>query len=96
MNTAFKIIKFMNIIALLFLLLGGYGLPITGFLQLVAAILFLILFTKNKLIYIYFVLVIIFFSFWDYGSIDWLFAIPIFLIGFLTFIIYNQKLKTYK
>lgn len=96
MNTIFKVIKIINSIALLFLLLNGYGLPITGFLQLTAAILFIILFPKNKLIYIYFALVVIFFLFWDYGSFNWLFAIPIFLIVFLTFIIYNQKIKTSK
>lgn len=87
----FKIIKTINIIALLFMLLGGYGLAITGFLQVFAAILFLITFPKNKLIYIYFAIVILFFLIWDGHSMNWLFVIPIALIIFLTYIIYNQK-----
>lgn len=94
MKTAFKIVKFINIIALIFLCFLAYGVAITGFLQIISAIIFLILFPKNKLIYIYFILVVIFFWFWDYGSFDWLFSIPIFLIGFLTFIIYKQKLES--
>ncbi len=89
----FKVIKVINIIALFFLLLGGHGLKVTGFLQVFAALLFLIKFPKNKLIYIYFFIVILFFSIWDGHSIDWLFIIPIALIFFLTHIIYNQKEK---
>lgn len=54
MKTTFKIIEILNIAALMFLLLGGYGLAITGGLQVLAAIFFLTLFPKNKLIYIYF------------------------------------------
>ena len=87
----FKITKAINIIALLFLLLGGYGLAVTGFLQVIAALLFLITFPKNKLIYIYFAIVLLFFIIWDKHTMDWLFIIPISLIFFLTYIIYNQK-----
>ena len=90
MKTAFKIVQIINIIALLFLGLGGYGIGATGFLQFISAILFLFLFPKNKLIYIYFGIIIIFFCLWD-GNFDWLFALPIFLVLFLTFIIYKQK-----
>lgn len=95
METAFKIVEIINITGLLFLLLGGYEIGATGFLQIIAATLFLLLFPKNKLIYIYFGIVIIFFSFCD-GNFDWLFALPIFLIVFLTFIIYKQKLEIKK
>jgi hypothetical protein len=91
MKTLFKITKIINIIALLFLLLGPYGLPATGFLQVIAAISFVIQFPKNKLIYIYFALVLTFFLVWDQHSMDWLFALPISLIFFLTYIIYKQK-----
>ncbi len=84
--------KVINIIALFFLLLGPYGLAITGGLQVTAALLFFIAFPKNKLIHIYFGLVIVFFIFWQ-GIFDWLFAIPIFLLFFLTFIIHFQKNK---
>jgi uncharacterized protein len=84
-------IKITNIIALLFLILGGYGIAMTGVLQVCAATLFLLRFPKNKLIYIYFTLVAVFFLFWDQHSFDGLFAIPIFLIFFLTFIIYKQN-----
>ncbi len=93
MKTTFKIIEIINIAALMFLILGAYGLPITGLLQVLAAILFVLIFPKNKLIYIYFGLVFIFFLIWDRRSMDWLFTLPISLIFFLTFIIYNQKKK---
>ena len=94
MKIPFKITKFLNIIALFPLLLGAYGLALTGFLQVIAAILFLLEFSKNKLIYIYFALVIMFFIIWDRNSMDWLFTIPIFLIFFLTYIIHFQKNKS--
>lgn len=94
MKIPFKITKILNIIALFPLLLGAYGLALTGFLQVIAAILFLLEFSKNKLIYIYFALVIMFFIIWDRNSMDWLFTIPIFLIFFLTYIIHFQKNKS--
>lgn len=93
MKTIFKIIEIINIVALMFLIFWVYGLPITGALQVLAAILFVLIFPKNKLIYVYFGLVILFFLIWDRQSMDWLFALPIALIFFLTFIIYNQKKK---
>lgn len=82
MKTLLTISKGINIIALLFLLLGPYGIAITGALQLFSALLYLIVSYKNKLIYMYFGLVIVFFIFWEKGSFDWLFSIPIFLIFF--------------
>ena len=90
MKITFTTSKIINIIALLFLLLGSYGLAITGFLQVIAAILYLIAFPKSKLIYSYFVLVIIFFAFWD-KTFSWFFALPILLIFYLTYIIHFQK-----
>jgi len=90
-KTIFKIVQIINIIALLFLLLGLYGIAVTGALQVLAASLFLVLFPKNKLIYIYFGLVALFFLLWTDKEFNWLFLIPIFLIFYLTFIIYNQK-----
>ncbi|KOP39401.1 hypothetical protein DBB36_09725 [Flavobacterium sp. WLB] len=92
MKTTFKVLEIINIAALMFLLLGGYGIVFTGALQVLAAILFVILFPRNKLIYIYFGLVILFFLIWN-GEFTWLFLLPISLIFFLTFIIYNQKKK---
>lgn len=91
MTLPFKVIKVINIIALFFLLLGAYGLAVTGFLQVIAALFFLVTYPKNKLIYIYFSFVILFFIIWDRHTMDWLFIIPIGLIFFLTYIIYNQK-----
>ncbi|GGD32212.1 hypothetical protein [Flavobacterium orientale] len=91
MKIAFKIVKIINIIALLFLLLGGYGLAVTGALQVFAATIYLLIFPKNKLIYIYFGLVGLFFLLWDGNDFDYLLAIPIFLIFFLSFIIHFQK-----
>ncbi|HKX87180.1 MAG TPA: hypothetical protein VJL37_10940 [Flavobacterium sp.] len=96
MKTALKIIEIINIAALLFLLIGAYGLPLTGFLQVVAALIFIGTFPKNKFIYCYFGLVIFFFAVWNGTLEDWFFIIPIFLIFFLTFIIYHQKRKLKK
>lgn len=90
MKTILKLSKFVNIIALVFLLLGPYGIAITGALQLLAAVIYLTVYYYNRLIYVYFGLVIIFFIFWE-GNFDWLFSIPIFLIFFLTYIIHFQK-----
>lgn len=91
MKKELKVVEIINIIALLFLLGGGYTLAITGAIQVFAALVFVNLFPKNKLIYLYFGLVITFFLIWDRKTMDWLFALPIFLIFFLTFIIYKQK-----
>lgn len=85
-----RALKILNTIALLFLFGGGYGLPVTGLLQLITAVVFLIFRPKNKLIYIYFTLVIIFFCLWN-GNFTWLFSIPVFLILFLTYIIHTQN-----
>lgn len=95
MKTAFKIVQIINIIALVFLCFWAYGVAITGFLQVISAILFLIIFPKNTLIYIYFILVFVFFLFWN-GDFSWFFALPLFLVGFLTFIIYKQKSENRK
>ena len=92
METSLKYIKLINIIALLFLLFGGYGLPITGLLQVLAATIFLINFPTNKLIYAYFSLVLLFFCIWD-GDFTWFFLIPIFLIFFLSYIIHIHNRK---
>lgn len=90
MKLPLKYIKLINVIALIFLLFGGYGIAFTGFFQVIAAIFLLLHDPKNKLIYIYFVLVIIFFTFWN-GDFGWLFLIPFTLIFFLTYIIHFYK-----
>lgn len=92
METLLKTIKIINIIGLLFLLLGAYGLALTGLIQVFAATLFAFTFPKNKLIYYYFGLVVLFFLVWDRKSMDLLFLLPISLISFLTFIIHKQKI----
>lgn len=48
MKTTFKIIEIINIAFLMFLILGAYGLPITGLLQVLAAILFVLIFPKTN------------------------------------------------
>jgi hypothetical protein len=93
MTTTIKIARVINIIALLFLIFLAYGLAITGALQILAAFIYLLIFPKNKLIYVYFSLVFIFFIFWDYETFNWLFTIPLFLIVFLTYIINFKKIK---
>ena len=90
MEFSLKHIKLINITALLFLLFGGYGIAFTGIFQVIAAFLFLLHNPKSKLIYIYFTLVIIFFTSWD-GGFGWFFLIPLFLIFFLTYIIHFYK-----
>lgn len=88
MNTLFALSKAINIIALLFLLLGPYGLAITGALQVLAGTLYFFVFPKSKLIYIYFGLVALFFLIWDREGFSWLFTIPFFLVVYLSYIIH--------
>lgn len=92
MKTLLKISKTINVIALLFLFLGPYGIAITGALQLLAAVIHFFVFFHNRLIHVYFGLVVVFFIFWD-GNFGWFFLIPIFLIFFLSYIIHFQKIK---
>lgn len=87
----FKASKFINITALVFLIFGPYGIAITGFLQVIAALLFLIAFPKNIFIYIYFALVGMFFLFWNEKVFDIQFIIPIGLIIYLTYLIHFKK-----
>mgnify|MGYP001794482564 CR=1 FL=1 len=97
MKITFQILRTINIVGLLFLFLGPYGLPVTGLLQVISALLFIILFPKNKLIYIYFALVGLFFfilNIVDHSYTIWVFALPLFLIVFLTYTIYNQKITS--
>lgn len=96
MKTSLKIIEIINVAALLCVFASLYGLVFTGFLQVVAALIFIITFPRNKFIYVYFGLVIFFFSLWNGSLKDPLFVIPIFLIFYLTFIIYYQKWKLKK
>lgn len=94
MKTVIKISKVINVIALLFLILGFYGLPMTGLLQVIAAIVFFIARPKEKLLWIYFGSVLIFFILWDNNIIywQWIFVIPACLILLLTYIIHFKKI----
>jgi hypothetical protein len=49
MKTILKTTKILNAIALLFLILGGYGIAITGILQVFAAIIYLFAFPKKQI-----------------------------------------------
>ncbi|MDG5492511.1 hypothetical protein [Psychroserpens sp. SPM9] len=91
MKILLNISRFINVIALLFLILGPYGIAITGFLQLIAALIFLIVFPKNILIYIYFAVVGLFFLLWNRELDTWLFIIPILLIFYLSYLIHWNK-----
>ena len=93
MKTILKIAKIINVIALLFLLIGAYGLAITGILQVIAAVIYLFAFPKSRLIYFYFGLVTLFFLLWDQDGFNWLFVIPFFLILYLSYIIHFKKNK---
>ena len=66
------------------------GIAITGGLQVLASLIYLIVFPKDKLIYSYLIVVGIFFLVWDH-QFNWLFSIPILLMIFLTYIIHFQK-----
>ncbi len=94
MKTLFKITRIINVIAVIFSFFGLFGLLVTGPLQVLAGILYLIIFPKDKLIYIYFGLATIFFFLWDKNDINYLFAIPVFLIIFLSYIIHFQRSKS--
>jgi len=82
-----------------FLYLAAYSTMITGFLQVVIALIALSRNKKNIYIIIYLSLVILFFSLWYYNininyndSLTWpLFFTPLFLCIYLSIIIYNQK-----
>lgn len=93
MKSILNISKAINILALSFLIFGPYGIAITGFLQVLAAIFYLIAFPKSKLIYIYFAVVGLFFSFWNEHVFDWQFTIPIGLLIYLTYIIHFKKIQ---
>ena len=77
----------------MFLLLGGYGLTITGALQVLAATIYFFVFPKNKFIYVYFGFVALFFLIWDSDGFSWIFIIPFLLIVFLSYIIHFQENK---
>ncbi len=79
-----------NILGLCFLILGPWGIAITGGLQVLDSLFYLIVFPKDKLIYSYLIVVGIFFLVWDY-QFNWMFSIPILLMIFLTYIIHFQK-----
>ncbi|WP_460218231.1 hypothetical protein [Psychroserpens sp. MEBiC05023] len=91
MKTVFKISRVLNVLALVCLIGGPWGIILTGFLQVLAAIVFLIVFPKNLLIYIYFAVVGLFFLVWNQKLDTWLFAIPLSLIFYLTYIIHYSK-----
>ena len=57
MKTVHHTAKTLNVIILCFIIFGGYGLTRRGLLQVLASMLFLIVYTKDKLIYVYFILV---------------------------------------
>ena len=92
MKHVLKASKFINITALLFLLFGPYGIAITGFLQVIAAIFICNSISKKTYgFYIYFAIVGLFFIFWNEKVFDWQFTIPIGLLIFLSFLIHSKK-----
>ena len=94
MKTLIKISKVTNILALICLLGGPWGIMFTGYLQVLAAVFFLIAFPKSIWIYIYFGIVVLFFQIWNHKLDTWQFFIPIGLIFYLTYIIhFSKKLK---
>lgn len=97
MTISFQISKVLNIIALICVLGGPYGLPFTGLLQVIAGMFYLYSFPKNKWIYTYFVITIMFLTLLKMGLFtvfSWLFIIPpLLLIIFLSYIIHSKKLN---
>nr|WP_321224951.1 hypothetical protein [uncultured Psychroserpens sp.] len=92
MKTILQISKVINIIALLCLIWLGYGLMLTGILQILAAVLFFIAFPKEKLIYIYFTVVAIFFMIWEGNPFGWQFLVILGLMILLTCTIHTKKI----
>lgn len=95
MKITYQISKILNVMALLCLLVGQYGLPFTGILQILAAFFFLIAFPKSKLIYTYFTITSLFFISIKTNVFE-LFSpillVPIVLIFFLSYIVHFKKL----
>ena len=90
----YQISKVLNVLALLFLLGGPYGLAFTGILQILAAFFFLIAFPKSKLIYTYFIITCLFFVLLKtnvYELFGPILLVPIVLIFFLSYIIHFKK-----
>ncbi|WP_047545245.1 hypothetical protein [Psychroserpens sp. Hel_I_66] len=92
MKNLLQISKVTNIIALLFLIWLGYGLMFTGALQVLAAVLFVIAFPREKLIYLYFAIVGLFFLIWQGNPFGWQFAIIVGLMILLTYTIHTKKI----
>lgn len=84
-----------------FLLLAAYSTMITGFLQVIIALVALYRVKKNIYIQIYLFLVVLFFSSWYYNENIhynnlWVWPLtftPLFLCICLSIIIYNLKIK---
>lgn len=65
---------------------------VTGFLQMLVALLLLFWIPKNIHLYIYFFFTILFFVLWLGFEIEyWLFVLPALLAIYLTYILFNQK-----
>ncbi|WP_040278800.1 hypothetical protein [Psychroserpens damuponensis] len=92
MKTILQISKVINILALCCLIGLAYGLVLTGALQVLAAILFFIAFPKEKLIYIYFAVVGLFFLIWEGNPFGWQFVIIVGLMILLTYTIHTKKI----
>jgi Na+/proline symporter len=92
MKTVLNISKIINILALCCLIGLAYGLILTGILQVLAAILFFIVFPKEKLIYIYFGIVGLFFLIWEGNPFGWQFGVILGLMILLTYTIHTKKI----
>lgn len=101
-----KTLKYINVFALgLPFLLGLIGFAdndiwfwallstmITGFLQILVALLLLFWIPRSIHLYIYFFFTMLFFVLWiGFGIEYWLFVLPVLLAFYLTFILYNNK-----
>ena len=93
MKLLIKSTKVINIIALCCLIMGAYGLILTGALQVLAGVIFFIAFPKDKYIHVYLGSVTLFFIFWKVDTFfEWQFIIPILLMIYLTYIIHFKKI----
>jgi hypothetical protein len=86
--------KTLNVIVLCFIIFGGYGLTRRGLLQVLAFMLFLIVFPKDKLIYVNFILVATFFLLWNRNIMDlkWILITPAYLLIHLSDLIQSKKI----
>lgn len=94
MKNVYHTAKTLNVNVLCFIIFGAHGLTLKVLLQVLAAVLFLTVFPKDELIYVYFVLVATFVLLWNRNImyLTWILIIPAYLLIYLSYIIHSKKI----